>query len=232
MAKDIIQELWDKGKEQETMTTAQIEALLEPQIRRNAFSLTTWIWFYLGIAVITLVLSVINVFGYWTNPIMLSVQIAACILLSGFTAYGIFLLRDLAQLNWADGNVLDISRRRLKFHRTKLEIWFWVIAFTTYLLGFAINSMVDNQDGVYRINRIGAFVGISVAMIMFMYAVMKVAQFPLVTELKAIISDLENQLTVETDRVAELKRTWRLWSVLLCVLLSFLFVWGLIRFFQ
>ena len=88
------------------------------------------------------------------------------------------------------------------------------MAFTVYLLQFAINTMVDNQDGEYRINQPAFFAGVSIGMILLMYAVMKIAQYPLVRELKAIVRDLEHQVTDSTDRMVVLKRTWRLWSAL------------------
>ena len=89
--------------------------------------------------------------------------------------------------------------------------------------------MVDNQDGHYRINRPGLFVGISIAIVLFMYGVMKVAHYPFVKELQAILSDLENQVTEATDKVALLRRSWRYWSILLAVVLAILFIWGLLE---
>lgn len=231
MAKDIIQELWDRGREEQTMTSAQIQTLLEPQIRRNAFSLRIWIWFYLAVLVVTLTLNGINIFGYRANPIMLSVQVGVSLLSLGFLFYGIYLLGDLAKID-ADESVLATLRRRLRFHRTKLEIWIWIVAFTAYLLQFAINTMIDNQAGEYRINQPGVFIGVSIGMVLFIYAVMKIAQYPLVRELKAIVSDLENQVTDGTDRMLVLKRTWRSWSVFLAVVLTLLLIWGLIRAIQ
>ena len=232
MAKDIIQDLWDRGREEQTMTSAQIQSLLEPRIRRNAFSLRMWIWLYSAVLLLTLILSGINIFGYWANPIMLLVQVATCIVSLGFLAYGIYLLGDLARIDRADESVLATLRRRLLFHRKKLEIWIWIVAFTVYLLQFAINTMVDNQDGEYRINKPAFFAGVSIGMIFFMYAVMKIAQYPLVRELKAIVSDLENQVTDNTDRMVVLRRNWRLWSVLLSILLTLLLIWGMLRAIQ
>ena len=73
MAKDIIQDLWDRGREEQTMTSAQIQTLLEPRIRRNAFSLRMWIWLYLAVLVLTLILNGINIFS--ESPVSHSVPV-------------------------------------------------------------------------------------------------------------------------------------------------------------
>ena len=62
----------------------------------------------------------------------------------------------------ADESVLATLRRRLHFHRTKFEVWMWVVTATVYLLQFAINTMIDNDGGQYRINQPGFFVGVSI----------------------------------------------------------------------
>jgi hypothetical protein len=232
VAKDIVQDLWDRAQEEEPMTTAQIQSLLEPQIRKNAFSVRLWIWFYLAVGLVTLILNGINIFGYWGNPGMRMVQVSTSIIMLGFLGYGVFLLTDLARIDGSDENVLSTLRRRLRFYQTKVEIWMWIVALTVYLLGFAINTMVDNQNGEYRIHQPALFVGISVGMILFMYAAMKIAQYPLVRELMAIVSDLENQVTEGTDQLAILKKNWRWWSVLLSIVLTLFLIWGLILAIQ
>lgn len=214
------------------MSSAEIQAILKPRIQSNAFSLRMWVWIYLAVLAVILILNAINIYGYWTNPIMLTVQIGASLLCVGFFAYGVYLLTKLAKIDRADANVLVTLRRRLHFHRTKLEIWIWIVAFTVYLLQLAVNTMVDNQAGEYRINQPVVFIGISIGMVLFMYAVMKIAQYPLVRELKAIVSDLENQVTKSTDRITIAKRTWRLWSVFLAIVLTLLLIWGIMKAIQ
>ena len=229
MGKDIIQDIWDKGREEHKMTRAEIQAVLEPRIRKNAFSLRMWVWFYLMVLSATLILDSINIFGYWANPVMLSVQLAVTLISLGFLTYGIHVLRDFVRIDRADESLLVRLRRRLRFYQTKYEIWLWIVVGTVYLLQFAVNTMIDNQDGHYRINRPGFFVGISIVFVLFMYGVMKVAHYPFVKELQAILSDLENQITEATDKVALLRRSWRYWSILLAVVLAILFIWGLLE---
>jgi hypothetical protein len=73
------------------------------------------------------------------------------------------------------------------------------------------------------------FAGITLGQILFMYAVLKAGQYPLVRESKAILSDLESQVTTGTDQVKVLKRTWFMWGLLFAVLGTILLVWGILR---
>ena len=58
---------------------------------------------------------------------------------------------------------------------------------------------------------------------------MKIAHYPLVKELQAIISDLESEVTEGTDKIRRLKRRWRYWSIFLAIILALLLVWGLLE---
>jgi hypothetical protein len=135
----------------------------------------------------------------------------------------------LTAIDLVDESLVAKLQRRLRFHRTKFEIWLWMIAFTVAFLGFAVSTILDAQDGQYRINRPGVFVGITLGQILFMYAVLKIGQYPFVRESKAILSDLESQVTTGTDGVKALKRTWFAWGVLFAVLGAILLVWGILR---
>ncbi len=210
------------------MTRAEIQSLLQPRIRKNAFPLSLWVWFYVAVTAGTLILHGINIHGYWTNPTMLAVQIAATLLSLAFLGYGIYLIGEIGRMERADESVLATLRRRLHFHRTKFEVWMWIIAATVYLLQFAINTMIDNDGGVYRINQPAFFVGVSVGLLALMYAVMKIAQYPVVRELRAMTSDLENEVTDNTRQVEGMRRAWLRWNVLIAIILSGFLIWGIL----
>ena len=75
----------------------------------------------------------------------------------------------------------------------------------------------------------GVFVALTTAQLLFMYVVLKIGHYPLIRQQQAILSDLESQVTTETDRVEALKRTWRRWAVLLAVLGTVLLLLGILR---
>ena len=107
--------------------------------------------------------------------------------------------------------------------------WLWMIALTIAFLSFAVSTLADAGHGPYRINRPGVFLGVTLGQILFMYAILRIGHYPLVRESKAILSDLEDQVTTGTDRIKALKRTWRLWALLFAVLGTILLIWGICR---
>jgi hypothetical protein len=170
-----------------------------------------------------------SLYAFRTNPVMLSVLSAITLLTLGFLAYGIHIVGELATINRADDSLVAVLQRRLRFYRSKYEIWLWMLAVTIPFLSFAVSTMADNQDGHYRINRPGIFVGVTLAQLFFMYVILKIGHYPLMREQRAILNDLENQVTRETDRLNTLKKTWRLWGVLFAVLGTILFIIGLMK---
>lgn len=211
------------------MTKAEIEAILQPQIRKSDLGWRIVMWIYLAVIAGTLVCEGMNIYAFRGNATMLSVGVLLAFLTLGFLAFGIHLVYELATIDQADENLVAKLRRRLRFHRTKYEIWLWIIALTNAFLVFAVSTMADAQDGQYQINHPGVFIGTLLGVIFFMYAALKIGHYPLVRESKAILSDLENQVTTGTDRIRVLKRTWRLWGLLLAFLFAILAIWGFLR---
>ena len=211
------------------MSKAEIQAMLQPQIRKSAVGWRIVTWTYLAVTAGTLVCEGMNIYAFRTNPIMLTVGVLLTFLTLGFLAYGIHMVRELATIDQADESLVAKLRRRLRFHRTKCEIWLWMIALTHAFLVFAVSTMADAQEGQYRINRPGVFIGTMLGVILFMYAALKIGHYPFVRESKAILSDLENQVTTGTDQIKALKRTWRLWGLLLASLLTILAIWGFLK---
>jgi len=209
------------------MTTTEIQAILQPQIRKSALGWRLVLWTYLAVIAGTLVCEGMNIYAFRTNPIMLTVGILLTFFTLGFLAYGIHIARELATIDQADESLVAKLQRRLRFHRTKCEIWLWMIALTAAFLSFAVSTMVDAQDGQYRINRPGVFIGVILGQILFTYAALKTGHYPFVRESKAILTDLENQVTTGTDQIKAFKRTWRLWTLLLVVLFTIFLIWGI-----
>lgn len=229
MAKDIIQEIWNKGRKEPTMTKAEIQALLRPQVRKNALGMGFMLWLYLTFIAGTLVCEGMNIYAFRTNAVMLTVQIVMTLCTLGFLAYGIHMVGELAAINRGDQSLVTVLRRRLRFYGRKYDVWLWMVAFTLVFLSFAVSTMQDSEDGRYRINLPGVFLGVTVAQLLFAYAILKIGHYPLLRELKAILSDLEHQVTTGTERIKVLKRSWRLWGVLFAVLGTILLILGILK---
>jgi hypothetical protein len=111
---------------------------------------------------------------------------------------------------------LDLTttiRSQIRFYKRDYEIWLWLVAFSVLLLTFAVNTMVDNDNGIYRINNPLTYAGLQIGIFFFMYLILKAAHYPLLKELRAHLSDLENQTTEATARFETQKRKWRWWMV-------------------
>ena len=233
MEKDIIQDLWERGTGKEKrMSREAIEQFLQPRVKRNVFHFKFLVWFYLFVLAAIFVLQGINIVGYQSNPLMLAVQAGLTLIALTFFAYGIHLVEEIGRIDRADESLVALVQRRLRFYRTKYEIWLWMIAGTALLLSYAVNTMVDNVGGHYRINKPVVFIGTSLAMFFGLYAVSKLAHYPVVTELKAFLHDLEAQVTEQTVKVQKLKKTLRLWGIVLAVILTLLALWGLLLALQ
>jgi hypothetical protein len=226
---DLLQEIWDKGRKEPKMSKAEIQALLRPQVRKNAFGLYFLIWIYLAFVAVTLVCEGMAIYAFRVNPVMLAVHSGAALLTLGFLGYGVYLVGELAAMERGDESLVSVLRRRVRFHRTKYDIWLWMLSLTLVFLSFAVSTLADCEGGRYQINRPHIFAGVTIAQFLFAYVIFRIGHYPLVRELKAILSDLEHQVTTGTERIKVLKRSWRLWSVVLAILGTVLLILGILR---
>ena len=211
------------------MSKAEIQAFLQPHIRKNAFGLRFLIWIYVAFIAVTLVCEGMAIYAFRVNPVMRAVHAGAALLTLGFLAYGVYLVGELAATDRGDESLVAVLRRRVRFYRTKYDIWLWMLALTLVFLSFAVSTLADCQEGQYQINRPHIFVGVTVAQFLFAYVIFRIGHYPLLRELKAILSDLEHQVTTGTERVKVLKRSWRVWALLLAVLGTVLLILGILR---
>ncbi len=228
MDENHIQEIWNKGKEARKMSKAEIQHVLRPRVRRSVFPLKMWIWLYLTVLAVVLILQGINIAGYWTNQTMLGVHIGLTLITLGFLGYGIYLAGALERLERVDEDLVTILRRRLRFYRTKYEVWLWMAAGACVLLAFAVISVIDNQDGHYYVNRPVVFVGVQIGMLLFLYGTFRLSHYPFMRESKALLKDLEHQVTEATEHFDTFKVKWRLWGAVAALILTALLVWGLL----
>ncbi len=234
MSKDIIQEIWDKGKSRKNeLSVQEIEQALRPHVRRQSFAIRMYVWVWLVILLGTLVVDALNVAGYSSNPTMLMVQIGLTILAAICGIYGLHLLREIRIIDRADESMMAMLRRLLRFYRTKFEIWNIVMAGTVVLLSFALTSYIDNENGIYRIGRVWLFVIFSVVQFAFMYGINKIGQYPFRKEMKVIMSDLEANMLDETQAIPAFRRRWRIGAtifIIIGVILLLLGIWRAMQF--
>ena len=218
MTKDIIQDIWEKGQSpKKEINMQQIEQAMRPNIRRHNFTFKLFIWMWLLIIFSTTVLNGMNIAGYAVNPPMLMVHIALTLITLIFAIYGIQLLNELNIIERGDESLIAVLKRRLKFYRSKYEIWNLMMAAMIPVLSFALNTFIDNQNGIYRINKPIVFFGVTLVQFIFCYVILKVAQYPVLKEIKIFLSDLESQAMEGTQKLVEMKKHWRRWGIIFVI---------------
>jgi hypothetical protein len=222
--------LWKEREEEPTMTREELAEAMRPRLGRSKWLLHSNLWFYLSALLVTLVLQGVNLAGYRNNAAMLAVQIAVTVLAVILTVCGIALMRQVGRLERFEESLTEAVKRRLKFFGCRYEAWLWACAVALVLLAWAFSTMIDNVDGVYRINRPVVFVGVNVAMLLIVYGALKAKQATAVHELRAVLADLDAQILDRVTSVDAWRRRWRWgWWFLLVVLAASVLL-GLWRF--
>lgn len=144
-----------------------------------------------------------------------------------FAIYGIQLLSELSIIERADESMLSVLKRRLRFYRSKYEIWNVMMAAMIPILSFAVITYIDNQNGIYRINQPIVFFGVILMQFIFGYFIIKVAQYPVLKEIKIFLSDLESQVLEGTQKLTEMKKHWRRWGIIFVIIAMLLLLWGI-----
>lgn len=211
------------------MSKLELQAILQPRIDKTARAWRLVVWMYMALVAVTLVCEGMNIYAFRTQPVMLAVGIGLVLSTLGFLGYGVHLMSEMAAIEHTDESLVAKLRRRLRFHGSKCEIWLWLTALSCVFLSFAVSTMADADLGTYRINRPLVFGATLLGQLLFMYAVLKVGQYPFVRESRAILKDLERQVTRETERVRALERHWRLWGALLVIVFVLLLLLSLWR---
>jgi hypothetical protein len=228
----LIERLWAKRKEEPKMTREEISNMLRPRVRGFSKIIKMYLWIYLGVLLATLVLQGVNLAGYITNATMLVAQIGATVAAIGFAAYGIYLMGEARHLDRMDESLGAAVERRLAVFRGKYEWWLWACAASLLLLNWAVGTMVDNVGGTFRINKPLFIIGINAVAFFGVYGILKLSHLPFVREMRAVLEDLDAQMTDRTREFDEWKIRWKRWGRVSAVLLLLLLLYGLWRALQ
>lgn len=208
---------------------SELEAFLKPKVRKTTLSLNLNILVYMAAQLAAMILIGFDLYGYRSNPIMLKVLIPMFIGCSFFLGYGVFLLTYIWQVNHGNFDLVTAIHRKLKVYRTHYEAWMWIGAVSLLFLTFALNSLIDNDQGTYRINRPIFFVATSLAVVLFIYGVQKITQLSAVRRIKIYLSDLQNDALEGSHQLEKAKRIQFVVYLIIALLLTLLFILGLIK---
>jgi hypothetical protein len=225
--------IWKEGNQEmlknRRFERTELEAFLKPKVGKATLNLNLNILVYMAAQLAAMVLMGFDLYIYRSNPVMLTALIPMFILCSSFFGYGVFLLSYIWQGNRGQFDLITAINRKLKVYRTHYEAWMWIGAVTCLFLVFGLNTLIDNDQGTYRINRPVFFAVICLLVILFIYGTQKIAQFFAIRQIRIYLTDLQNNVLEGSCRIEETKKLKLIIFIVLFVILTITFIWGLIR---
>ena len=225
--------IWNEGNQEilkdRRFERSELEAFLKPKVSKATLSLNLNIFVYMAVQLAAMVLIGFDLYGYRSNPVMLKVLIPMFIVCSFFFSYGVFLLSYIWQFNRGDFDLVTAINRKLKAYRRHYEAWMWIGAVSSLFLSFALNTLIDNDQGTFRINRPVFFAVICLLVIFFIYGVQKIAQFIAVRQIRVYLSDLQNDALEGSHRLEKAKRKYLVVYLIIAIILTITFIWGIIK---
>jgi hypothetical protein len=215
--------IWEQKKhvpENEKLESEMITQYLKPKVSKVYWTFNFNLVFYLFALLANIVLLSMNLYGYRSNPVMLAVESGLLGLSLLFLGYGFFIFMRIREINNFSKDLRELLQSKIKFLRFHYEIWLIITAVAVWILSFSLNTLVDNQDGFYRINRVGFFVVISLIMLVFIYGVQKLSAEISMRTLKAYLADLEDSYPGRTEKVETIRRKMKLVYLVLGIILT------------
>ena len=225
--------IWNEGNQEilknHRLERSQLEAFLKPKVGKATLHLNLNILVYMVAQLAAMILIGFDLYGYRFNTVMLTVLIPMLILCSSFFGYGVFLLSYIWQIHRGDFDLVTAINRKLKVYRTHYEAWMWIGAVSLLFLNFALNTLIDNDQGTFRINRPVFFAAICLLALLFIYGAQKIAQFVAIRQIRVYLEDLQNDALQGRHQIEKAKRKQFVVYLIIALLLTLLFILGLIK---
>ena len=227
-------EIWEKNnhaphanKLDKDMITKHIESKASKASRTFTSNLLT----YLTAVMASIVMLSMNIYGYRSNPVMFWVEIGLLLLSFLFLGYGAFVFIKLRDINNFTKDLHELLNEKLKFIKVHYEIWLIITALIVVILSFSLNSLVDNQDGIFRINKVKMFVFVNIAVFGFIYVVQKISAASSTNLLKAYLNDLKANYLDQSNQIESRRKKLR-WVYIISGLILFVgFILGILKAF-
>lgn len=194
--------IWARAATEDPLSRAEIESLLRPTARRTGASIEFLAWTHVAMLGITVLLSLANLPGYRNNATMFGIECLLGLVSAIFCAWSLWLVAGLKRIARVDQPLLETVELRLSFIERAYEPWLIVASATPWLLTLGINTLIDNQDGNYRVNHPWEFVAITATMFGITYASLRFSTTDAVRDHRAILHDLRGQ-TLEATQALE-----------------------------
>ncbi|MHC4537348.1 MAG: hypothetical protein ACYS6K_25700 [Planctomycetota bacterium] len=225
--------IWKEGNQEilkdRRFERSELESFLKPKISKVTLSLNLNILVYMTAQLAAMILLGFDFYGYRSNPVMLKALIPMFIACSSFFGYGVFLLSYIWQINHGNFDLVTTINRKMKVYQRHYEVWMWIGAVSCLFLSFALNTLIDNDQGTYRINRPVFFAVISFLVITFIYGAQKITQIKVVREIRAYLSDIQNEALEGSHKIEQAKRKYMVIFLFLAIILTIFFILGIIK---
>lgn len=229
MNDDRIERIWQSGHAGDGgLTRDALSVMLGRSIAPGTRYFRVFVWTHVLVLLAVLVLEGVNLYGYRSNPGWFAVHLGVTAAALAFVSWGIRLTGELGRQDRADLPVAEDVRRRLRFLERDYAGWLWMSAASVVFLALAINCVVDNDGGQYRIHKPLMFYGMQAAMFFGIYALYRVTHAPYVDELRHALYDLENQVLERSGTLQARQERLRPWMGVLVAVLLALVLLGLV----
>jgi hypothetical protein len=232
MKKDGLIGMWQEGNDRlfrdEKTDKKMIEQYLNEKTLKGTRKINMNLGIYGMVQLANVILLSMNLAGYSSNPAMIWILIPQLALTIGILIYGIDLFYKLKDINNYSDSLQVLIERQLWFFKRPYEIWHFLASLSAIILITNVNLYVDNDNGNYAINNKVMFVTVTLVAFLLFYGAQKVAGMRTLTSLKAYLSDLQQGVLEQSDRLAQAKKRYIWMWLLLFVLLSASLIYGII----
>ena len=233
MELDKISSIWDKVNEnisgKNKISKAMITNIIAQKNRKTLNFLNYNLVFYWGVQVVNLILISMNLMGYRQNHTMIWVLLGQLVVTLPSMLYGIYIFIKNREISNFTENLNSLLQKQIRFFKSYYEVWMVLIAFSTLILIFNVNIMVDNMDGQYRINHVNLFVIINITVFFLIYLTQKIASSWRFKMLKANLIDLQTGMLDKSTKFEKTQKKFLWIWVLIAVLLLVTFILGVFK---
>ncbi len=235
MINDILFSLWDKSNEEmlkkQQLKREEITKFLRPKVKKTSIQLKMNIIIYLFTQLAAIILLALNVIGYMGNTLIVSLDVLFILFTSFVFWYSFKQLRFLIRLDQSQDSLIETIIMRLLFFKKGYHWWIIFTSVTMVILIFAVNTYMDNDNGVYRINKPFLYAGLNVMMLIIFYTLLRISLIPVLRQNQIFLSDLEEGELKGTSNLKAWLKKWRVYliigSVILIVVFTYLLILGI-----
>ncbi len=224
---------WEEGNKKlfsdQKLSKNMIEQYLKPRVKKSSVPFLLNLVYYCLVQIANIGLLTADIIGYKSNPTMLSALIPMLILSTGFLVFGYFSFLKFRAINNYAENLVHLLKEKLKFIRVHYETLMVIFSFSFLILIFALTTLVDNQDGSYRINNPLFFTEISIAVLVFTYGVMKLSGYISTRPLKIFLNDLQNSFLEGSQQLEQKRKKYRWIAIVLILFLIALLILAIFK---